>query len=129
MLGEAEASPSKRTMTKEREKTYPGFPNRVRQVPVPAPVLGSLLEMIDDLDELKCTLRVIALLSQKRGYPRFVTLSELQSDKSLARAIPAEDDATSALRIERSLARRGQAGHAGLRGRRNWGEIGSRCSA
>ena len=88
----------------DAEKTYPGFPKRVRQVPVPAPVLGSLLEVIDDLDELKCTLRVIALLSQKRGYPRFVTLRELQSDKSLARAIPADGDASSANRIERSLA-------------------------
>ena len=77
----------------------------MRQVPVPAPLLGSLLEVIDDLDELKCTLRVIDLLSQKRGYPRFVTLRELQSDKSLARAIPSDGDASSADRIERSLAR------------------------
>ena len=92
-------------MRVDAEKSYPGFPKRVRQVPVPAPLLGSLLEVIDDLDELKCTLRVIDLLSQKRGYPRFVTLRELQSDKSLARAIPADGDASSAVRVERSLAR------------------------
>ena len=92
-------------MRRDAEKTYPGFPKRVRQAPVPAPVLGSLLEVIDDLDELKCTLRVIDLLSQKRGYPRFVTLRELQADKSLARAIPADGDTSSAVRIERSLAR------------------------
>ena len=91
-------------MTKDAEKTYPGFPKRVQQVPVPAPVLGSLLEVIDDLDELKCTLRVIALLNQKRGYPRFVTLREVQADESLARAIPAEGDVSSGDRIERSLA-------------------------
>ena len=89
----------------DAEKTYPGFPKRVQQVPVPAPVLGSLLEVIDDLDELKCTLRVIALLSQKRGYPRFVTLREMQADKILVLAIPSDGDASSAVRIERSLAR------------------------
>ena len=50
---------------------------------MPAPLLGSLLAQIDDMAEFKCTLRAVALLSQKRGYPRFVTLQELQADESL----------------------------------------------
>lgn len=75
----------------------------VHRVPVPAPLLNSLLAQIDDMAELKCTLRAVALLSQKRGYPRFVTLRELQSDVSLARAIPAEGEITSATLIERAL--------------------------
>ena len=66
---------------------FAGFPRRVRQVPVPAPLLGHLLEEIDDLAELKLTLRVIWLLHQKRGYPRFVTLDELLADGSLVRAV------------------------------------------
>ncbi len=73
-------------MTQDSKQPYAGFPRKVRQVPVPAPLLGSLLERIDDLAELKCTLRVISLLSEKRGYPRFLTLREIQADETLARA-------------------------------------------
>ena len=72
-------------------------------MPVPAPLLGSLLAQIDDMAELKCTLRAVALLSQKRGYPRFVELHELQSDESLVRAIPSDGDTQSATLIERAL--------------------------
>ena len=72
-------------------------------MPVPAPLLGSLLAQIDDMAELKCTLRAVALLSQKRGYPRFVALQELQADESLVRAIPAEGDTKPAELIEKAL--------------------------
>ncbi len=72
-------------------------------MPVPAPLLGSLLAQIDDMAELKCTLRAVALLSQKRGYPRFVTLQELQSDESLLRAVPAENEAQPAALIEKAM--------------------------
>jgi DnaD/phage-associated family protein len=56
-------------------------------VPVPAPVFGPLLEEIDDLAELKCTLRVIWALSQKKGFPRYVTLREMLADRTLASAL------------------------------------------
>ena len=98
------------TAAKTHTERYAGFPRRVRVVPVPAPLLGSLLAEIDDLAELKCTLRAIDLLSRKRGRPRFVTLREMQADEILARAIPTDDDANSAALIERALggaARRG----------------------
>lgn len=91
------------TTAKTHTDRYAGFPRRVRVVPVPAPLLGSLLSKIDDLAELKCTLRVIALLSRKRGHPRFVTLREMQADESLARAIPAANGAKTADLIERAL--------------------------
>ena len=67
--------------------TFGGFPVRVRSVPVPSPVFGTLLEQIDDLAELKCTLRVIWLLQGKKGHPRFVTLEELLADRTLAKAL------------------------------------------
>ena len=102
------------TATKTQPNTppepYAGFPRRVRVVPVPAPLLGSLLAEIDDMAELKCTLRAIALLSRKRGHPRFVTLREMQADESLARSIPFgpsgptdDGDKTAADLIERAL--------------------------
>ena len=69
--------------------SFGGFPPRARLVPVPSPLFGPLLEEIDDLAELKCTLRIIWLLHQKRGYPRFVTLGELLADRTLAKALSA----------------------------------------
>ena len=56
---------------------FDGFPAGLRSIPVPAPVFGPLLEQIDDIDEFKCTLRVIWLLHHKRGHPRFITVDEL----------------------------------------------------
>ncbi len=81
---------------------FDGFHRKVRYVPVPGPVLGALLEQIDDLAELKCTLRLVALLHGKRGHPRFVSLGELQADRTLARALsgngrPASDEIEAAV--------------------------------
>ena len=90
-------------MSEESPKTYAGFPNRVRSVPVPAPLLGTLLERMDDLAELKCVLRAVALLSQKRERPRFVTLGELQADANLARGVPTADGRAPADEIARAL--------------------------
>ena len=77
-----------------------GFPRRVRFTPVPNPIFGLLLEQIDDLAELKCTLRVIWLLSQKKGYPRFLTLAEMEADRTLLVAL-----ATTGVQVETALAR------------------------
>ena len=74
---------------------YNGFPDRVRSIPVPAPLFGQLLEQIDDHAELKCLLRVIWLLQQKKGYPRFVTHSEALADRTLATALDSDSDSIS----------------------------------
>ena len=66
---------------------FAGFPQKVRFTPVPSPVFGPLLEQIDDVAELKCLLRLIWLLHQKRSYPRFVTHDELLADQVLARGL------------------------------------------
>ena len=62
---------------------FQGFPRGTLNVPVPSPVFGPLLEAIDDLAELKCTLRVLWLLHQRKGHPRFVTLREMVADRVL----------------------------------------------
>lgn len=88
---------------------FEGFPRRVRMIPVPGPLLGPLLEEIDDLAELKATLRVIWLLYQKKGYPRFVTLRELLADRTLVNALAAAGpDARG--QVERALERAVQRG-------------------
>ena len=74
---------------------FAGFPRDVHFTPVPGPLFGPLLEQIDDLGELKCTLRLIWLLHQKRGSPRYVTLREMQVDRVLAKALATQGDTTS----------------------------------
>jgi DnaD/phage-associated family protein len=67
--------------------SFSGFPARVGYTPVPDPLLGPLLEEMDDLDELKCALRLLHLLHHKKGSPRFVTFGELASDVTLLRSL------------------------------------------
>ncbi len=62
---------------------FEGFSRGTLYTPVPNPLFGPLLEVIDDPAELKCALRVMWLLHQKKDYPRFVTLGELVSDRVL----------------------------------------------
>ena len=62
---------------------FSGFPRGTQYTPVPNPLLGPLLETIDDPAELKCTLRALWCLHQKRGVPRYVTEGELLSDRVL----------------------------------------------
>ncbi len=88
--------------------TFAGFPRRVRYTPVPNQLFGPLLEQIDDLAELKCILRVIWLLHQKRGFPRFVTRGELLADRTLAGCLAVEGEATEEL--DRALTRAVQRG-------------------
>ena len=83
---------------------FQGFPRRVHSIPVPAPLFGTLLEQIDDLAELKCTLRVIWLLQQKKGYPRFVSLKELLADRTLVNALATSGSPDHA-QVEQGLAR------------------------
>ena len=62
---------------------FSGFPRGTKYTPVPNSVFGPLLEAIEDLAELKCTLRAFWLLHQKKAGPRFVTEGEILSDKVL----------------------------------------------
>ena len=81
---------------------FDGFSPRVRLVPVPSPVFGPLLEQIDDLSELKCTLRIIWLLYHKKGYPKFVTLKEIFADRTLVASMPSNESQNQA-EVERAL--------------------------
>lgn len=74
---------------------FNGFPDRVRSIPAPAPLFGTLLEQIDDIAELKCLLRVMWLLQQKRSYPRFVKHSEALADRTLATSMQGDADTIS----------------------------------
>ena len=59
----------------------------MRATPVPDPFFNSLLEEIEDLAELKVTLRLFWLLGQRRGAPRYVSGGDLLNDPTLLRGL------------------------------------------
>ena len=67
--------------------SFEGFPSNVRQTPIPDPLFNHLLEEIQDLGELKVTLRAIWLLGRKRGAFRSLTEEELTRDPTLLRGV------------------------------------------
>ena len=77
---------------------FPGFGAAVKRLPVPAPLLSSLLAEITDCAELKCTLRFLWHEAQQSGAPKRVPLSGLRVDEVLLEALGSEDE------IERGIA-------------------------
>ena len=66
---------------------FSGFPRGVRSTPVPDPLFNSLLAEIEDLAELKVTLRSLWLAHQKKGLLRAVPREEFLNDKVLLRGL------------------------------------------
>jgi DNA replication protein len=73
-------------------KQFNGFPVRMEFTPLPNIFFSSLLPQIDDIDELKTTLHVMALLYRQKGFPRYVTCSELMHDASLMASLKRSDE-------------------------------------
>jgi DNA replication protein len=66
---------------------FSGFPARMEFTPVPNVFLNNLLSGITDIAELKVILHIFRLLYYKKGYPKFITLSELSRDVGLLTGI------------------------------------------
>src|SRR5581483_1822304 len=68
--------------------SFSGIPSgRLAFTPVPNVLFSELLPQMDDVAEVKVTLHIFYLLSQKKGSPRYVTLDELKSDTTLMRSL------------------------------------------
>jgi DNA replication protein len=83
-------------------KPFHGFPARMTFTPIPNLFLNRLMPDISDITELKTTLHIMEILYRKKGYPRFVTFSELLSNSDVIRnlkeaAEPAEESLHKAL--------------------------------
>ena len=70
----------------------PVFPKGTKLVPVPAQALGPLLAEIDSLAELKCTLRLIGMVHQRRSKRLWVTAAEMENDAVLVDALAQEPE-------------------------------------
>ena len=66
---------------------FNGFPVGVRLTPVPDPFFNTLLAEIEDVVELKVTLRAFWLLAQQRGPHRSLAEGELLTDPTLLRGL------------------------------------------
>jgi len=64
-------------------KQFSGFPAKMQFTPIPNLFFSNLLPQISDIAELKTTLHVFWSLYRRRGYPRFITYRELESNKDL----------------------------------------------
>lgn len=62
---------------------FRGFPERMQFTSIPNIFFSNLMPQIDDMAELKTTLHVIGAIYRKRGYPKFVSCSELLANRSL----------------------------------------------
>ena len=78
---------------------FEGFPKGVHQIPVPSPLLGPVLAQIDDIGELKCTLRAVALLHLTDRRPRWITEGELLSDEVLLGSLGVREAVSQALEL------------------------------
>lgn len=67
--------------------SFSGFGRGALFTPVPNPMFGPLLEQIQDLAELKVTLRGLWLFHRKRGRPQIVPLEEFLGDSTLLRGL------------------------------------------
>ena len=66
----------------------PGFyPDSVKYTAIPKIFLSDLLPKIDEVAELKVTLYLFRALGEKRGYPRYVTYSELEKAPSVLQGL------------------------------------------
>ena len=70
---------------------FSGFPRDTLYTPTPDPLFGQLLEEIQDLTELKVTLRGMWLLHHKRQGIRAIPLGEFLVDTVLLRGLSSEE--------------------------------------
>ena len=83
--------------------TFSGFTGKTLYTPVPDPIFGPILEQIQDLPELKVTLRGLWLFHRKRGSLRAVTLLEFLSDRSLIKGLKLKNKESTEAAIRHGL--------------------------
>ena len=66
---------------------FGGFPAGMRFTAIPDPFLGLVVPEISDIGELRTTLALFRAWYRKRGYVRFVTMTELEADGSLTKGL------------------------------------------
>jgi DNA replication protein len=71
------------------ERIFAGFPSGAEVTPVPNLFFTAVMPKISSTAELKMVLHIFWLLSRRRGYPQFVTGTELLADRILTGGLEA----------------------------------------
>ena len=87
----------------EPSRTFSGITGKTLYTPVPNPIFGHILEQIQDLAELKVTLRGLWLFHRKRGKLKVVTLQEFLADRSLIKGLHSPNNGPSEMAIRHGL--------------------------
>lgn len=70
---------------------FPGFPaGKTRFTPLPDLLFSEVLPEIGDLAELQVTLYMFWFINRQKGYPRYMTLAELEAEGVLLTALAAK---------------------------------------
>ncbi len=77
---------------------FSGFPARAQYTPIPNVFFSTVLPRIGDLAELKVILHILWTVYSKKGYPRYVTETELLGDPVLMGGLQHEESPPAALR-------------------------------
>lgn len=73
-------------------KPFAGFPaGKTRFTPIPDLFYIELLPAIDDLAELKLVLFMFWALNRQSGYPRYMTMAELEAEGGLLSGMPTDE--------------------------------------
>jgi DNA replication protein len=80
-----------------RAGAFNGFPTRGSFTPVHNLFFTGVLPDIQDIAELKVTLHILWALYLKKGYPRFVTPTELLADATLVQSLGGKPDVSAIL--------------------------------
>ena len=66
---------------------FKGFPPRAEVTPLPNIFFSEVLPLMQDAVEVKVVMQVFFLLSRRKGYPRFVSFSELIHDPVIIKGL------------------------------------------
>ncbi len=69
------------------DSSFKGFPPRAEVTPLPNIFFSEVLPLIEDAVEVKVVMQIFFLLSRRKGYPRFVSLSELMHDPVIIKGL------------------------------------------
>jgi DnaD/phage-associated family protein len=72
------------------KRVFKGIPDRAEVTPIPDVFFTEAIAHIDDIAELKVVLHILWLWRRRKGYPRYITLTELKNDTVLINSIKHE---------------------------------------
>jgi DNA replication protein len=72
------------------KKVFKGIPDGAGVTPIPDVFFTEAIAYIEDIDELKLVLHILWLWKRRKGYPRYITFTELKNDTVLINNIRRE---------------------------------------